>query len=83
MCVVFNIWILLRKSTLDLVTQKILDRSKDYHGIAQNNCFLIIYKEITINTNKMGTQKPGEWANTLIARFEEQVIIDIVIFLFI
>lgn len=21
----------------------------------------------------MGTQKPGEWANTLIARFEEQV----------
>lgn len=22
----------------------------------------------------MGTQKPGEWANSLIARFEEQVI---------
>lgn len=31
----------------------------------------------------MGTQKPGEWANSLIARFEEQVSFTKIIFLFI
>lgn len=31
------------------------------------------YNCVRFNCIKMATQKPGEWANSLLARFEEQV----------